>query len=197
MKKFGLILLFCAAAVITYALINNPSPTAPTPDSANAVEWVSIQEAEQLVKKKGNKDKKLLVDLYTDWCGWCKKMDANTFTNPEVAAYLKENYIAVKLNAESKNTITFNGKTYDFVAQGRRGTNMIAVELGAVNGRIGYPTLVFLDESLQKIQAIPGYQTPDALLPMLHYFAEDHYLSTPWEQYKQTFNEMKGGDFVD
>ena len=73
--------------------------------------------------------KKLFIDVYTDWCGWCKKMDKDTFQNAEVAAYMSENFYMVKLDAEQKEPIEFKGKTYNFVATGRRGYHELAAAL--------------------------------------------------------------------
>ena len=53
------------------------------------VKWYSLEEAVALQKKK---PKKIFIDMYTDWCGWCKRMDATTFTDPAVSAYLNENF---------------------------------------------------------------------------------------------------------
>uniref|UniRef100_A0A3Q2YUK7 Spermatogenesis-associated protein 20-like TRX domain-containing protein n=1 Tax=Hippocampus comes TaxID=109280 RepID=A0A3Q2YUK7_HIPCM len=57
-----------------------------------------------MTKNEGN-TKKVFIDIYTDWCGWCKKMDKDTFQNPEVAAYMNENFLMVKMDAEGKDPI--------------------------------------------------------------------------------------------
>jgi len=131
--------------------------------SEAGLNWYSMEDLEQM---KNIGDKKVLVDMYTDWCGWCKKMDKNTFTDPAVVEYLNQNFVLVKFNAEQKEPITFKGETYESVQRGRRKTNKLAIKL--LNGRLGYPTLVYLEGSnLEKIKASPGYKTPDKLLPEL------------------------------
>ena len=52
------------------------------------------------------------MDVYTDWCGWCKRMDATTFENPAIAKYMSENFYCVKFNAESQKEVTFKGQKY-------------------------------------------------------------------------------------
>ena len=68
---------------------------------AEKVQWMSFEEA---VAKNKLEPKKIFVDVYTDWCGWCKKMDAGTFNNPVVAKYLNEKYYNVKLDAEGQGS---------------------------------------------------------------------------------------------
>jgi thioredoxin-related protein len=123
------------------------------------MEWLSLEEL-QIVAKTDKK--KVLVDVYTDWCGWCKVMDKKTFTDPEVKKYLADNFHVVKFNAEQKAPIVFKGKEYNWKPSGRRGVNMLAVEM--LNGRLGYPTIVYLDEDLNKIKAVAGYKTPSQLM---------------------------------
>ena len=55
---------------------------------------------------------KVFIDLYTNWCGWCKRMDATTFSNQEIANYLNQNFYAVKLDAETKKSILFKGSVF-------------------------------------------------------------------------------------
>ena len=88
------------------------------------MKWLTIEEADQLDNTDG---KKFLVDVYTDWCGWCKVMDKNTFTDPGVKAYLEENYHLVKFNAEQKEPVTFKGQTYEWMPAGRKGVNKLSL----------------------------------------------------------------------
>ena len=75
----------------------------------DAINWVSIEEAEEKAAEDG---KKILVDMYTDWCGWCKRMDAVTYTDEKVIAYINENYHAVKFDAEQKDTVEVVGHSF-------------------------------------------------------------------------------------
>ncbi len=124
--------------------------------------WLSIEQAQTLENPNG---KKFLIDVYTDWCGWCKVMDKKTFTDPKVKDYLAENFYVVKFNAEQKETVSFLGEQYEYTKGGRRGVNKLAIKF--LSGRLGYPTLVFLDENLEKINAVPGYKKPDQLIEVL------------------------------
>ena len=71
------------------------------------INWISIEEAEIANKKE---PRKVFIDVYTDWCGWCKKMDASTFEDPQIIKYLNENYYCVKLDGEDKNTYSQQGR---------------------------------------------------------------------------------------
>lgn len=147
---------------------------------AQEVEWMSWEEAiEQATTDK--KPKKLFIDVYTDWCGWCKKMDKETFQNPEVAAYMKDNFYMVKLDAEQKDPIIFQGKTYKYIPSGRRGYHELAAAL--LNGRLSYPTVVFLDENLNMLSPVPGYQKPEPFLNIAKYFGDNIYKDKDWKTY--------------
>ena len=148
-------------------------------NTANAqVEWMTWDEA---VAANAKNPKKIFVDVYTDWCGWCKRMDKATFADKTVASALNEDFYAVKFNAEQKDDIVFNGKTYKYVSGGRRGSHELAKML--LQGRMGYPTVVFLNEEAEVIQPVPGYQEPAAFLKVVNYFSDDMYKTTPWNEY--------------
>ncbi len=161
-------LIFCFAILLTL------------PMTAQEVQWMSFEEALVETQKTGN-TKKVFVDVYTDWCGWCKKMDKDTFQNPEVATYMQENFLMVKLDGEARFPIEFQGRTYDYVASGRRGYHQLAAAL--LNGRLSYPTVVFLDEDMKILSPVPGYQRVEPFLQIARYFGDDIYKTQDWKSY--------------
>lgn len=131
--------------------------------NTGGLKWNTFDMIDKMPENKG--DKKYLIDVYTEWCGWCKVMDKKTFTDPGIQEYLRENFHIVKFDAERREPVPFNGKKYEFVSGGRRGINTLAIEL--LGNRMSYPTLVYLDENMNKITASPGYKTPEQLLAEL------------------------------
>ncbi len=147
---------------------------------AQEVEWLTWQQATELARTDAN-PKKIFIDVYTDWCGWCKRMDKDTFQNPQVAQYMSENFYMVKLDGEGKEPIEFKGKTYTYVPSGKRGYHQFAAAL--LQGRLSYPTVVFLDEQLNMLSPVPGYQKPGPFLNIARYFGEDIYKEIDWKTY--------------
>lgn len=146
------------------------------------MKWYSIEEAENLNKQQ---PRKIMIDVYTDWCGWCKKMDAETFNHPVIAEYLNQNYYPVKLNAESKEDIVFNGTTYKYIAQGARGYHELAA--GLLNGRMSFPSVAYMNEKMELLGAVPGYMNAQSIEPLLNYIVEDQYISVSLEEYQKNF----------
>ncbi len=147
---------------------------------AQSVDWISWEKAVELTENEAN-PKKIFVDVYTDWCGWCKKMDKDTFQNPEVAAYMQENFYMVKFDAEGKDPVEFQGKTFNYVPSGRRGYHELAAAL--LQGRLSYPTVVFLDEKMNMLSPVPGYQKAKPFLKIAKYFGDDIYKTKDWKAY--------------
>lgn len=146
---------------------------------AKEINWISLDELQEKMKKQ---PKKVYIDVYTDWCGWCKVMDNKTFTNPGVIKYMNEHFYAVKFNAEQKDSVHFMGGHYGL--EGR--TNQFAVQL--LRGELSYPTTVIMEENFQNPQVIPGYLEVKTMEPILKYFAGSHYKTTPWETYQKNFS---------
>lgn len=167
------------AALSFQAVSNDENPAPPAEDGIN---WMTIEE---VAKKSRKKPKKVFIDVYTDWCGWCKVMDQKTFTDPYIIEYINANYYAVKFNAEQKEEIKFKGKDYKFVPSGKKGYNEFAVHL--TNGRLSYPTVVVLDESLDVLQPIPGYRKPPELDMILKYYGGDHHKKTDYETFQRNY----------
>lgn len=148
----------------------------------STVEWLSFEEA---VERSKTEKRKIFIDVYTDWCGWCKVMDKNTFNNPKIAQYLNDNFYPVKFNAEQKEDIQFNGTTFKFVPSGRRGYHELAAAL--LNSKLSYPTVVFLDENFAMIQPLPGYQKPDQFEKIVKFIGGDHFKNTSWKEWQADF----------
>jgi len=90
----------------------------------NKIKWMTWEEALAAQEKS---PRKILVDIYTDWCGWCKKMDKATFQKDKIAKYVNNNYYPVKFDAEYKDVIIYDGKEYKYIANGRKGYHELAV----------------------------------------------------------------------
>ncbi len=149
-----------------------------------AIQWISFEEAAKRVQEPGN-TKKVFIDVYTDWCGWCKVMDKKTFNHPEVAKYMTEKFHMVKLDAEQKEDIEFKGTTFKFVPSGRNGYHELAASL--LQGELSYPTVLFMDEELRLITKVPGFQPASNFYAIAQYFGEDHYISQKWEDFQATY----------
>ena len=139
---------------------------------AQQINWVSFEEALVLQKKN---PKKIMMDVYTNWCGPCKMLDRNTFQNPDVAKYVNDNYYAVKFDAEGNENINYKGNTYDNkgykpeMASRRNSVHNLTHAL-QVNA---YPTIVFFDENGDVIFPLRGYQQPQQLELYLKMFLND------------------------
>ncbi len=143
------------------------------------IKWYSFEDAVALSKKN---PKKLFIDVYTHWCGWCKRMDATTFKDPAIVDYLNKNYYPIKLDAETKDTILFADKA--FVFQPAYKANEIALSL--LGGKMSYPSYVFLSEEFEMLTPVPGYLDVAALMNILKYFGDGIYKTVTWEEYSKT-----------
>lgn len=148
------------------------------PIIAEEIKWVTWEEALVLNKTEG---KKIFIDMYTDWCGWCKRMDATTFRNQSVINSISKDFYAVKFDAEQKEPIEFKGTKFEFTKAGRRGAHGLAVAL--LEGRLSYPSFVYLDENLDGITISPGFKKPDGILPELQWVSEEHYKTKSFDEY--------------
>ncbi|MCS6832099.1 MAG: DUF255 domain-containing protein [Flammeovirgaceae bacterium] len=178
-KQFLLPLLIVLVAIV--AMRKTTQPIA-LKNKKEVIEWLTFEEAVERCKKN---PKKILIDVYTDWCGWCKKMDKDTYEHPTIATYINKHYYAVKFNAEQKEPVVFDNYTFKFIPQGRGGYHELAASL--LQGQMSYPSTVFLDENLRLIQPLPGYYNAKDFDPILKYFIEGMPKNMSWEEYRKIY----------
>lgn len=148
------------------------------------VKWMSFEEVKAAMTQE---PKKIFIDVYTDWCGWCKRMDKETFSDSIIASYINENYYAIKMNAETTDTITIKGHEFrnSNASAGKKGSHELAIAL--LQGKMSFPSYVILNEKLEILQIIPGYHTARNFEPMIHFFAEERYNDMQWDDYIKEF----------
>lgn len=178
MKKVAFLL------INIFTLVGFTSFDEPTKTTSNEINWLSIEEAYEKAKVT---PKKTIIDVYTGWCGWCKVMDKKTFKNPEVVKFINDNYYAVKLDAESKEDITVGDKTYSYNEANR--ANDAAVTL--LQGKMSYPSIVYLDEQFNMIQPIPGYMEARQFHEVITFLGNNHYKQESFEDFKSKTYPIK------
>ncbi len=157
MKSTGLFTFFLSFS-LALTLTN-------TVQGQESIQWMKFEEA---IAANAKNPKMILVDVYTDWCGWCKKMDKDTFTDPRVIAHFQKNFYAVKLNAEDTNRkFPFMGKTFS------------EAEMAASMRVNSYPNFVVIEPGLQNIAQLPGYREPEAFLAGLAELIDKAFKKTP------------------
>jgi thioredoxin-related protein len=125
------------------------------------IEWMSYDEGMAKAKKE---DKHVLIDFYTTWCGWCKKMDKTTFQDAAVVKAVSDNMIAIKINAESNSPVVHEAQ------------KITERELsGKIFGVRGFPTYWFVDPKGQRLFPVPGYRSATDFLDLVEYVGESHY----------------------
>ncbi len=159
--------LFFAATILFIPLFLNA--TSFREDAK--VNWLTMEEAEALALEE---PRMIFVDVYTDWCGFCRRMTAETYSHPVIAAYLNENFYPVKFNAEQHDPISFQGVEYVNKNPGqRRSAHDFAIAI--LQGRLSYPTVVFFDEDIRLLTALPGFRPPKSMEAVLAFFSTHAY----------------------
>jgi thioredoxin-related protein len=143
---------------------------AEAPATGDARMWIGFNEGMALAKKQ---NKHVIIDFYTDWCHWCKVMDKETFSDPEVKKYLAENFVTIRINAESRSErVSYKGE------------EMTPVELARAFGVQGFPSVAFLDRTGELVYMIPGFVAAKTFLPFMRYMQMECY------KQQMTFDEF-------
>jgi len=114
--------------------------TGPSEARPELIEWLTDLNAAQTIALQQSKP--IMIDFYTSWCGWCKKLDEDTYADKKVAEVAKD-FVCVKIDGDKNQALT---KEYRVQ---------------------GYPTIAFLKPDGTLIDSIPGYQPPEQFLELL------------------------------
>ncbi len=157
------------------------------------IHWLTFEEA---VAANATAPKKIFIDFYTSWCGWCKVMDNKTFDDTIIAKMMQEDFYCVKFNAEDRNPITFKDKTYTYVPNpnrpdGERGYHELAA--GILNGQMSFPSFVFMTSNFEIITPISGYVPKEEWEPIISFIGKDYWLpekNTSFEAFKVSYKPV-------
>ncbi len=152
------------------ALLLLSALAAPGRAGDSEVAWKSwdagLREARQLKRP-------VLVDVYTQWCGWCKRMDRDVYARPELRDYLNSKFVTIKLDAEAAGPASYDGRSYT------------ARSLAARFRVTGYPTTLFLRSTGEHLVNVPGYVPADKFLLVLRYIGDGHMdRGVSWEDFR-------------
>ncbi len=162
--------IFILLAFMTGYSLNDPAEATEA-----GVNWMTIEEAQEAIQEE---PRMIFVDVYTDWCGWCRRMTSETYGHPVIADYLNTNFYPVKLNAEQEEPLDFRGVTFENENLGeRRPAHSFAIAL--LQGQMSYPSVAFFNEDLDLLTAIPGFRPPANMEAVLVFFNEGVYKEKP------------------
>ncbi len=154
--NYRLIILFVILLTIPGCSDNSKSKVKETAD----IKWESFDAG---ISKAKEQKKLIVIDFYADWCYWCKVMDRETFSDKEVVQIIKKHFIAIRIDTEKGEKITYKGMTIV--------PNGFATMLGVR----GLPTVAFMDKDANFIDKVPGFIAADIFIGILRYISEGCY----------------------
>ncbi len=167
MKRLILFVLLC---LFVWAPPECAAGKKTNPDTKQfGIHWLTH---EQGFKKRLNEPKPIFIDVYTDWCKYCKIMESTTYKDRKIVQYMNRYFHAVKMNPEQEGNIEYDGKAYTL--------NQFVTAAGVQ----GFPASIIFDKEGKFIFTLPGYHEADRMLKMLSYFKEELYKQkVPFEEY--------------
>lgn len=172
MKKF---IFYC---LILYAFLLSSQN-----ENNGLVNWLSFKEAQE---KNKTAPKPFLIDVYTDWCGWCKVMMKSTYSNPNIAGYINNYFYPIKFNAETKDTIEYDGQKYFSTnINYPKAPHQLAIKF--LGNNLAYPSTIFVSPDLKVSFLSQGYLKEQDIEPFLVFMVENVYKTTPFNTFQDLF----------
>jgi thioredoxin-related protein len=135
-----------------------------------SIKWLKYDEGMKLAAKT---NKPMIIDFYTDWCGWCKKMDKTTYADPNIIKYINRAFVAVKVNAESREKLNLAAGPSD------------GIKVARSFGVNSYPQTWFVESNGKKIDKWPGFAPADKFMVVLKYIGDGIYKTQNWTEYQK------------
>lgn len=155
--------------------------------NAQQINWIKITEVEHQIKADGKDAKRVFIDCYTDWCGWCKRMDKDTFSDTTIAKIMNHFFYSVKYDAESNEEITFGGKTYvNPTPTGKRGAAHNLARM-LLNNRLSYPSYSILNPDLTIATIVPGYYPAKDFEPIIVFMGGRYETKYSFEEFRNIY----------
>lgn len=146
------------------------------------VKWLTLKEAQE---KNKEVPRPILIDIYTDWCGWCKHMIRTTYSNPGLANYINTNFYPVQFDAETKDTIEYQGKIYKPLSPAPKTAHELAIKF--LGNNLSYPTTLFVTNNYEYNLLVPGYLDEKKIEPLLIFMVENVWKTTQYEEFSKHF----------
>jgi uncharacterized protein YyaL (SSP411 family) len=153
---------FIIRPTLFVALIVAFNPIHAQATKKDEINWYGWTEG---YEKGNNEGKIMLIDAYTDWCGWCKRMDRDTYSNPDVISFINKHFIAIKFNPEIENV------TYDVDGQKVQGGQLYYMLTQGQSH--GFPTTYFLLPKQKSMLYDQGYRNSTDFLELLKKVIEE------------------------
>ncbi len=132
--------------------------------------WVTLEEAQINALDEG---KYILLDVYTEWCGFCRRMNRETYGDERVQIALEQYFYPVRIDAESTTEVMFQGETYSMI------------ELAYAFGVGSYPTTIFISPDGEPVASQPGFVEAARFHKMLSFIGSESFQTQTFQQYTE------------
>ncbi len=138
-------------------------------ESLDAPEWQPFEEA---MGQAAETEQTVMVDIYAEWCNWCRRLEEEVYADTQVRNYLRENFAVTRLDFDdSESEVTFQNEPF------------AVPEMAYLLGAQGVPTVAFLSHEGEYITHLPGFVERDDFLDVLRFVATEAYKDQTWEEF--------------